>query len=83
MLKELGRSKRFEVVDERESSRRRSLDLNFTRDRRDFYFNPRRGSYVTTEARYSGGFLGGDDEYWSLVASYQRYHRLGAGTVLA
>lgn len=77
------RIKRFEVVDARESSRRRSFDLNFTRDKRDFYFNPRRGSYITTEARYSGGFLGGDDEYWSVVASYQKYHRLGSETVFA
>ncbi|MBN1885731.1 MAG: outer membrane protein assembly factor BamA [Candidatus Krumholzibacteriota bacterium] len=77
------RIRRFDVVDERESSRRRSLDLNFTRDTRDFYFNPAKGNYVTTQARYSGGFLGGDDEYWSLVAAYQSYRRLAAGTVLA
>jgi outer membrane protein insertion porin family len=79
----LERVKRFEVVEEREKSRRRSVEMKFTRDTRDFYFNPQRGNYVTVDGRYSGGILGGEDNFYSLVASFQRYERLSRNTVLA
>jgi outer membrane protein insertion porin family len=75
--------RREEVVDERERSRRRSLDLAYTRDTRDFYFNPRRGMYINAKSGWSGGFLGGEDHFYSFVASYQAYRSLGRGTVLA
>ena len=75
--------RREEVEDERERSRRRSLDLAYTRDTRDFYFNPRRGRYINAKAGFSGGFLGGEDHFYSFVASYQSYRRLGGGTVFA
>jgi outer membrane protein insertion porin family len=68
---------------EREKSRRRSLDLAYTRDTRDFYFNPRQGTYINAKGRFSGGFLGGEDHFYSFVASYQAYKRFGAQTVLA
>ncbi len=79
----LERIKRFEVVGEREQSRRRSLDLTFTRDTRDYYFNPMCGRYITFEARYSGGFLGGEDHFYSLVGSFRNYIKLADNTVLA
>ena len=75
--------RREEVVDERERSRRRSLDLAYTRDARDFYFNPRKGTYINTKTGFSGGFLGGEDHFYSFVASYQAYRSLGGGTVFA
>jgi outer membrane protein insertion porin family len=75
--------RREEVVDERERSRRRSLDLAYTRDTRDFYFNPRRGMYINAKAGFSGGFLGGEDHFYTFIASYQSYRRLGGGTVFA
>ncbi len=75
--------RREEVEDERERSRRRSLDLAYTRDTRDFYFNPRRGMYINAKAGFSGGFLGGEDHFYTLIASYQSYRRLGGGTVFA
>ena len=75
--------RREEVEDERERSRRRSLNLAYTRDTRDFYFNPRRGRYINAKAGFSGGFLGGEDHFYSFVASYQSYRRLGGGTVFA
>jgi outer membrane protein insertion porin family len=76
--------RRQEVVDdEKEKSTRRSVDLAYTRDARDFYFNPRQGKYVNAKGRYSGGFLGGEDHFYSLVASYQAYKRLGKETVFA
>ena len=75
--------KREEVVDERERSRKRSLELAYTRDTRDFYFNPRGGMYINAKAGFSGGFLGGEDHLYSFVASYQAYRRLGRRTVFA
>ena len=75
--------RREEVEDERERSRRRSLNLAYTRDTRDFYFNPRRGRYINAKAGFSGGFLGGEDHFYSFIASYQSYRRLGGGTVFA
>ena len=70
-----------DVTDTR--SRQRTLDANFSRDTRDFYFNPRTGSYLSAEAGMTGGFLGGDDHFYTLAGAVQRYHAVGGGTVLA
>ena len=75
--------RRENVEDEREKSRRRSLDLTYTRDVRDFYFNPQQGTYLNTKGRYAGGFLGGEDDYYSLIGSYQAYMKIGRQTVFA
>lgn len=64
-------------------SRQRTLDANFSRDTRDFYFNPRTGSYVSAEAGMTGGLLGGDDDFYTLAGAVQRYHAASGGTVLA
>jgi len=79
----LERIQRLEVTEERSRSRRRALDANFIRDTRDFYFNPQRGTLVSGETRFTGGFLGGEDHYYSLVGSVQRYTRLAENTVFA
>ncbi|HSG27312.1 MAG TPA: outer membrane protein assembly factor BamA [Candidatus Krumholzibacterium sp.] len=75
--------RREEVVDEKKKSRRRSIDLTFRRDTRDFYFNPKRGTYVGLEGRLAGGIIGGDDDYYSLIPSYQQYRQLTEETVFA
>jgi outer membrane protein assembly complex protein YaeT len=75
--------RRENVEDERERSYRRSIDLTYTRDGRDFYFNPQEGLYINTSGRYAGGILGGDDDYYSLVGSYQAYKKIGRNTVFA
>ncbi len=75
--------KRMEVVDEKEKSRRRSIDMTFRRDTRDFYFSPRRGSYMGMEARMAGGLLGGEDHYYSFIPSYQKYELFSDETVFA
>lgn len=77
------RVRREEVVDEKAKSKRRSIDLKFRRDTRDFYFNPRRGKYISLEARYAGGLLGGEDHYYSLIPSYQEYRQISEQTVFA
>jgi outer membrane protein insertion porin family len=79
----LERVQRLEVEEEKLRSRLRAIDLTFTRDTRDFYFNPQRGMYVTVEGRYTGGVLGGEDDSYSLVGSVQRYARVPGNTVFA
>jgi outer membrane protein insertion porin family len=75
--------KREQVEDERENSRRRALDLSFRKDTRDFYFNPTRGTYMTLTTRFAGGFLGGDDNYYSLVPTLQEYRKVTKRSVFA
>jgi len=65
------------------TSRRRSVEIIFRRDTRNYYFNPRRGNYVRMEAGYSGGFLGGDDSYYTLVSSYRGYSSILPDVILA
>jgi len=77
------RVRREGVVEEKEESRRRSLNFTYTRDKRDFYFNPQRGFYVNAEGRYSGGLLGGEDHFYTVVTSVQRYSKISKNTVLA
>ncbi|GEM_PF-5869858 len=79
----LERIQRQYVYDDREKSRRRSIDLRYTRDTRDYYFNPSWGKYISAEARYTGGFLGGEDNYYSLVGSFRSYKRVIRGSILA
>lgn len=74
---------RENVPEEPPSSRRRALDLAYRRDTRDFYFNPTRGMFLTLETRYAGGFLGGDDDYWSVVPTFQEYRSVSRGSILA
>jgi outer membrane protein insertion porin family len=79
----LERIQRLEVEQEESRSRTRSLDLAFSRDTRDHYFDPQRGTYLTAGGTYTGGFLGGDDNNYSLIGTVRRYRRLGQGPVLA
>lgn len=79
----LERVERINVGEELSRSHRRAVDATFLRDTRDFYFNPQRGSVVSAEGRFTGGFLGGEDHYYVLVGSAQRYMRLAENTVFA
>ncbi len=79
----LERIQRLEIEEEKSRSRRRGFDATYTRDTRDLYFNPRQGMYMSAEGRFTGGFLGGEDHFYSLAGSVQRYMRIPAGAVLA
>ncbi|MDD4856794.1 MAG: BamA/TamA family outer membrane protein, partial [Candidatus Krumholzibacteria bacterium] len=79
----LERIQRLEVEREKSRSRTRALDAAFSRDSRDFYFNPQQGTYTTVDGRLAGGFLGGEDNYYSLAGSLRRYTRIGGGSVFA
>lgn len=71
------------IPDEKDESKRRSIDCTFRRDTRDFYFNPGKGNYTSIEGRYAGGVLGGEDDYYSVVTSLQDYDQISGRTVLA
>jgi len=75
--------KRDFVIEERDKSIKKSLEFKYRRDTRNFYFNPEQGRYLNLELRYSGGLLGGDDNYYSVVSSHRRYYSLLPGMVLA
>lgn len=81
----------FGVADElkaiiREDNRisvRRNIYFSFYRDSRDNIFIPRRGSASEIRAKYYGGFLGGDDNFTGLEASWSRYEVFWPGWVSA
>lgn len=62
---------------------RRKLHLNIIRDSRNNIFIPSRGSLTGLMFEYIGGFLGGDDSFYKLEASWSRYQRLWPGWISA
>ena len=62
---------------------RRKMYVMFRRDSRDNIFVPRRGSLTNLEVDYYGGFLGGDDNFSRLEASWSSYQVVWPGWVSA
>ncbi|MCP4633395.1 MAG: BamA/TamA family outer membrane protein, partial [candidate division Zixibacteria bacterium] len=62
---------------------RRKLFGNLTRDTRNHPFMPSRGSLVNIRAEYIGGFLGGDDSFTLLEASWSKYQKVWPGWISA
>jgi len=62
---------------------RRKLFVNLTRDTRNHPFIPSRGSLVNLRAEYNGGFLGGDDSFTLLEASWSKYQKVWPGWISA
>ncbi len=62
---------------------RRRLFFDLTRDTRNNLFVPTGGSYTVLNAEYVGGFLKGDDSFYSLDASWSRYQRVWPGWISA
>ena len=79
----LERVERLQSEDLDKESRKHFVTLSFTRDKRDNYFNPRKGYYLTFEGRVSGGILGGEDNSYSVVSAFQRYKKINRTTVFA
>jgi len=52
-----------------------------SRDTRDFILNPRSGEYRYVSADVAGGVLGGDNEFYTATANYQRYHAFGSSVL--
>ncbi len=62
----------------------RSLSLVIARDSRDSYFNPRRGSLRQVLAQGAGGpWVGGDNTFNKVLASFVRFRRIPGNSVLA
>lgn len=74
---------RENVPEEPPTSRRRALDLAYRRDSRDYYFNPTKGMFFTVETRFAGGFLGGEDNYYTVVPTFQEYRSIPRGSIFA
>ncbi|OAG28494.1 outer membrane protein assembly factor BamA [Thermodesulfatator autotrophicus] len=68
-----------------------SIELGVTRDSRNHFFDPTRGSLTSIFYEHAGGFLGGDSAYEKITATFSYYHplfwdvvghiRVGAGYV--
>ncbi len=52
-------------------------------DRRDFILNPKTGVYRFVRVKFAGGFLGGDNNFYTASAASQWYWQLLRGDVLA
>lgn len=62
---------------------RRKLHATARRDSRDDLFIPSKGSLSKLSLSYVGGFLGGDDEFTKLEASWSSYQRVWPGWIAA
>lgn len=62
---------------------RRNIYLAFRRDSRDHIFIPRRGSLTDLRAEFYGGFLGGDNNFTKLEASWASFQVVWPGWISA
>lgn len=60
----------------------RSFTMTAERDRRNDYFEPERGFVNRAILGFSGGVLGGDNDYWKSIVEASWYRRVG-GVVVA
>jgi outer membrane protein insertion porin family len=62
---------------------RRDIFFDFRRDSRDDIFIPRRGVLIDLRSAYYGGFLGGDENFTQVEASWSRYGIVWPGWIMA
>jgi len=75
----------YDVLPEQEEEIKREQGINVRRrlilfaesDTRDNIFIPLNGSFTRLHSEFVGGFLGGDNHFFKLILSWNRYHRLG------
>jgi outer membrane protein insertion porin family len=79
----LERVERISAESGESESRKRYIDVKYVRDARDSYFNPRQGRYISVESRLSGGILGGDNHFYSLIGGYRSYRLVSDKLVFA
>ncbi len=58
---------------------RRKIFTTYRRDSRDNIFIARRGSVTDLSVEFFGGFLGGDDDFYKIEASWSRYRVVWPG----
>jgi outer membrane protein insertion porin family len=68
---------------ETEKSHSRLLRGSVSHDTRDFVLDPHRGTYRDLRGELAGGFLGGDNDFYTLNTSLQRYWSKSGGIVFA
>ena len=66
-----------------ERSRSRFVASAISNDTRDFVLDPRRGGYRDLRAELAGGVLGGDNDFYTLNTSLQKYWTQSRGMVFA
>jgi outer membrane protein assembly factor BamA len=66
-----------------ERSRSNILGSSVSRDTRDFVLNPSVGEYRVLSGQVAGGILGGENDFYTMEATYQRYHGVRTRSVLA
>jgi outer membrane protein insertion porin family len=66
-----------------EESTSRIASGSIAHDTRDFILNPRTGAYRVLRLEGAGGILGGDNDFYTVSTTYQRYHSIGKGVVFA
>jgi outer membrane protein insertion porin family len=66
-----------------EKSHSRSITSTLSHDTRDFILDPRKGGYRDLRVDLAGGFLGGDNDFYTLNTSLQGYWTKGAKVVVA
>ncbi len=64
-------------------SARRKIYTVYRRDSRDNIFIPRRGSLSDISLELFGGFMGGDDDFYKIEASWGRYQIVWPGWISA
>jgi outer membrane protein assembly factor BamA len=75
------RRKSPDIGSERSTSR--IITGTVRHDRRDFILDPRVGSYRDLRLEVAGGVLGGDNDFYTMSSSFQKYLGVGKGVVLA
>lgn len=64
-------------------SGRRRMYSQFRYDSRDNLFIPSRGSYIDLAIDYFGGFMGGDNDFYKVQASWSTYQPVWPGWITA
>ncbi len=72
-----------QTLEDQGISIRRKLHFNIVRDSRKDIFIPKKGSVTQLGFEYIGGFLGGDDSFFLIEASWSRYQRFWPGWIAA
>jgi outer membrane protein insertion porin family len=62
---------------------KRRFYVQFRRDSRNDPFTPERGSVTSLSGQYVGGFLGGDDNFKKVEATWSSYQRVWPGWISA
>lgn len=66
-----------------EKSTSRIASASVSHDERDFILNPRKGVYRDLRVQGAGGLLGGDNDFYTISTTLQKYYTVWSGVVFA